>query len=89
MTIPQNFEEQWKPVPVCGYESAYSVSDHWRVRSERRLITHEGPFGVYTRPIRERVLRVKPNGYVSLYVGSVPKHVRVADMVLQAFGEAA
>ena len=32
--------EQWKPIP--GYEGLYSVSDHGRVRSEKRVLVSPG-----------------------------------------------
>ena len=44
--------EQWKPVP--GYEGLYSVSDHGRVRSERRVVNRRDG---RTYTFRERILR--------------------------------
>ncbi|MGZ4563130.1 MAG: NUMOD4 domain-containing protein [Mycobacterium sp.] len=82
-------EEIWLPVPIRGYEAAYSISDRGRVRSEYRLITHQGPWRVFTRPIRERVLKPKPDGFVTLSVGNVPISIRVQDLVRQVFGKAA
>ena len=78
-------DQQWRPVPVTGYDHAYSVSDHHQVRNEQRLITHDGPWRPFSRTIKERILKAKPDGYVTLSVDNIPKCVRIADLVRQAF----
>lgn len=94
MTTPETvhvWDEHWRPVPVPGYEMAYSVSSLHRVRSEYRHITHIGPGQQpeFTRTVRTRILRASHDGGVTLSVNGVPRWVRIDDLVQAAFGEAA
>jgi hypothetical protein len=81
--------EQWVPVPLSQYSDAYSVSSRGRIRSEHRQIVHIGPWGrEFTRTIRARMLRPGHDNGVTLSANGVPRWVRIADLVQQAFGEA-
>lgn len=74
--------ETWLPIP--GYDGRYSVSDHGRVRSERRAVTN----GNSSRTVPEMVLRpYVRNGYsmVQLSVGDKGKHHLIHRLVLLAF----
>jgi len=79
--------EIWAPVP--GYENAYSVSTHLRVRSEARTALCRGGG---TRRVRERILRtvVARGRYarVTLSRGGRIRRVWVHVLVREAFGDA-
>jgi hypothetical protein len=80
--------ERWSPIP--GYEGYYSVSDHPRIRSETRRITHPGPWGMpLTRTLRGRVLKAKPSGEVTLSRGGVATTVTVQAVAAVVFGRPA
>jgi hypothetical protein len=86
MTIPPI--EEWSP--VYGFEGFYSVSNHCRVRSEERRITHPGPWNKpLARTIRQRILRQKPSGEVSLSRDGKTISRRAAALMADAFGQAA
>jgi hypothetical protein len=72
--------ERWLPVP--GYETAYEVSDHGRVRSlDRRVPSGQGK----TRIARGRILRPSlVHGHPAVSLGRVRKEY-VHALVLQAF----
>lgn len=77
--------ESWRPVP--GWEGLYSVSDHGRVRSERRTIRHIRG-ALYERTVGGRVMRTSPQrGYVTvgLHRGGANVTVGVHVLVLEAF----
>jgi hypothetical protein len=74
---------------IVGYEGYYSVSNWCRCRSETRTITHPGPWGlpVFTRTLRGKILRQKPNGEVTLSRGNIQKTVKVPQLAAAAFGD--
>ncbi len=73
--------EEWKPVPVNGYEDNYEVSNLGRIRRSK-----PGNWGQYPAGM---IIHVKPNarGYsqVCLKNNGRAKGVRVARLVLEAF----
>lgn len=74
--------ESWKEIP--GYEGAYSVSDHGRVRSEARWVKSRS-----MRPVKERILKLtkNPDGYytVTLATQNICRTWVVHRLVLLAF----
>lgn len=72
--------EEWRP--VIGYEGAYEVSNHGRVRSLDRIITTKA--GVRKRT-KGRLLKpgLQRRGHLSVIVGGDAK--RVHRLVLEAF----
>jgi len=69
--------EIWKP--VVGFEGAYEVSDHGRVRSLDRVVTHR---------LKGRILRpgIASNGYPTVAIGG--KSRTVHSLALRAFDRA-
>lgn len=78
-------KEKWRN--VVGYEGFYSVSNHGRVRSEKRTILRSNGVAL---PVRERIMVLscgKDNPYLNLKLAKCGDHVTrsVADLVLMAF----
>lgn len=77
--------EEWRQ--VVGYEGLYSVSNHGRVRSERRVVRNTARGSV--RVVGQRVLRARPDGggylYVRLSNENEQRVVKVASLVAAAF----
>ena len=79
--------EEWRPIPgIAGYE----VSSLGRARSLDRCLTFIGRWGVETRRMVGRVLRLKPkpNGtggvYMSIHVGG-GRYIQINRAVCEAF----
>lgn len=76
-------KERWLPVPISGFEEAYEISDHGRVKSKPRSA------GKRRYPVRERILRpgLHTFGYpfVCLFHGGRKATVKIHRLVTLAF----
>jgi hypothetical protein len=78
--------EQWKP--VVGYEAAYEVSDHGKVRSVDRVIVSRHNWHPGDRKVRARILKqTDRRGYRTVHLSLLGKRRRrsVHQLVLEAF----
>lgn len=80
--------EVWRDIP--GFEEAYQVSDHGRVRVKEHWVTvHRKNGTVYQRHRNQRLLKPihNTNGYVQVTIhrDGVPYQVRVHRLVMLAF----
>jgi hypothetical protein len=83
-----NDAEKW--LPVVGYEGAYEVSDHGRVRSLDRTYTRMHRGAPVQQSLQGRILKPAPNrdkGYphLSLHSDGVRRTTLVHLLVLEAF----
>lgn len=76
-------DEKW--LPVAGFEDAYAVSDHGRIKSLARTVD----MGLYTRDLKERMLSftLLPGGYRQVQLNRNGKATArlVHRVVLEAF----
>lgn len=89
-------EERWLPVAISGFEHAYEVSDHGRIKTVarittrlRKVIKETTKKPVYTQTVHERILSPgdHPFGYkiVCLKAEGKKKMERIHKLVAQAF----
>lgn len=76
-------EETWKPIP--GWEGYYSVSDHGRVRSERRTVKTEKGQRTFRPQLIKQAAKDSGHLQVGLYKNGKGKTRKVHQLVMEAF----
>lgn len=82
-------EENWRPVPIEGFDTRYEVSDFGNIRSYQRTITTRNRWGVIHSQRGGKAVRAHFNrtGYlvVNLYDGKKKHNLSVHRLVAMAF----